>query len=170
MSSIRYIIFDLDDTLLDTSQLLIPIRQTEHFFDRIQQPLPLMPGASENLQYLSSKYNLYLLTQGQRQIQEQKITSLQIRQYFKSVDIVDGPDQTKTDYFAIFCEKLKCRPNEVLSVGNRRSTDIGPAKNQGFWTCWFAYGEHLTEPIQSPNEKPDFIIHDHFEMIIKCRL
>ena len=55
---IQLIVFDLDDTLLDTWRLLIPIARTQAFEDRIKQELPLMPGALENLKALSGKYKL----------------------------------------------------------------------------------------------------------------
>lgn len=166
-----HLIFDLDDTLLDTSGLLIPIKDTPEFEKRIQEPLPLLPGASENLRYLSSKYQLHLLTQGRPHFQNQKITSLGISHFFKSITICDPTKgQNKFDYFSKFLQQYPALPTQVMSIGNRRSTDLGPAKAQGYWTCWFAYGEHQDEPIQSPSEKPDFIISHHFEMIKKCQL
>jgi putative hydrolase of the HAD superfamily len=171
MSTVKHLIFDLDDTLLDTTQLLLPIKDTPEFFKRIAEPLPLMPGALENLKYLKNRYKLHLLTQGNPQLQEIKIRSLNISSFFDSIWIADPKkNQGKKEYFASFCEAHSALAKEVMSIGNRKSTDIGPAKEMGFYTCWFAYGEHSSEEISNPNEKPDFIILNHFEMIKTCRL
>lgn len=42
-----------------------------------------MPHAVEALEYLSSKYNLYILSNGFRELQEQKMRSAGVDKYFK---------------------------------------------------------------------------------------
>lgn len=171
MSIVKHLIFDLDDTLLDTTKLLIPIKDSPEFLNRIKSPLPLMPGARENLEYLFSKYTLHLLTQGRPQLQKQKIQSLEIEAFFSSITIVDpNQHENKPEYFRTFCALHPTQPSLVMSIGNRKLTDLGPAKEVGFKTCWFAYGEHIDEESTSPFEKPDFIISNHFEMIKTCQL
>ncbi|MCS6837427.1 MAG: HAD family hydrolase [Bdellovibrionaceae bacterium] len=172
MGYFKHIIFDLDDTLLDTSQILIPIRSDEaQFWKRLQEPLPLLPGALDNLNYLKRKYILHLLTQGKKKYQEQKIRSMNISEFFSQITIIETEQsQTKEDFFATFCDKYQIPPHQVLSVGNRLSTDLGPAKKYGMMTCWFCYGEGQDEEAQNYYEKPDFIIRHHYEMIKKCRL
>jgi FMN phosphatase YigB (HAD superfamily) len=170
-NSLKHLIFDLDDTLLDTTQLLIPYRDSPLFLKKIQEPLPLMEGALDNLKSLQKKYTLHLLTQGRPPLQEKKIQSLSISSFFKTITIVNPfLEETKKDFFQKFCSLHYCQPQEVMSIGNRKSTDLGPAKECGFTTCWFAYGEHLNEPITQECEKPDFIIYHHFEMIKECQL
>lgn len=169
--SIRLIIFDLDDTLLDTTELLIPIARTPAFEKRIREPLPLMPGALENLEYLKDRYILTLLTQGRLDAQMQKIKSLGIGPYFKEQFIADpSQNHTKGQFFTRIIETFKVQPQEALSIGNRRTTDIREAKLVGALTCLFKYGEHLNEPIQVPEDVPDFEVHSHQELIKTCRL
>ena len=171
MSTVKHLIFDLDDTLLDTTGLLIPIKDTPEFFKKIESELPLMPGALQNLMQLKSKYHLHLLTQGRPHLQAIKLKSLAIEPFFETVTIIDpAQQQSKADYFKKFKESCGCQPDQVISIGNRKSTDLGPAKEVGFKTCWFAYGEHVSEPEMNFSEKPDFIIYNHFEMIKVCQL
>lgn len=169
---IKHIIFDLDDTLIDTTGLLIPIKDTPQFLEVLSQPIPLLAGAADNLKYLKNKnYHLHLLTQGRPPLQNLKIKNSYVNTYFESLTICDPTlDQTKAHYFSQFLQNTHPNASEILSVGNRQSTDLVPAKQLGFQTCWFAYGEHIDEILTSPFEKPDFIIQNHFEMITVCKL
>ena len=81
MGKVKVVFFDLDDTLLDTSKILIPIFGTPAFEARIKEALPLMPGARETLDQLAAKYLLFLITQGETRIQQQKIQSLGIESF-----------------------------------------------------------------------------------------
>lgn len=168
---IKLIVFDLDDTLLDTTQLLIPIARTPAFEERIRQPLPLMPGALENLEYLKDKYILTLLTQGRLDAQMQKVKSLGIGHFFQEQFFADP---TRGDHKGLYFERIirhfSIHPSEGLSIGNRRSTDIREAKKVGMQTCHFAYGEHLDEPQTCPEDIADFDVHSHRELIQVCRL
>lgn len=168
---IRLIVFDLDDTLLDTTGLLIPIAKTPAFEHRIRQPLPLMDGAQENLDYLSQKYDLVILTQGRLDAQKQKIESLGIGRYFKKQYIADpSKNETKGDWFRHIQKEWDLQGDEILSIGNRRTTDIREAKKVGARTCLFKYGEHQTERIEVPEDEPDFEVSHHRELIQACRL
>jgi putative hydrolase of the HAD superfamily len=171
--SIELIVFDLDDTLLDTTQLLIPIARTPEFETRIREPLPLLPGAEKNLKYLFSRYDLVLLTQGRVEAQSEKIKSMGIGDYFSRILIFNPAEEkniTKRKYFEQILSEKGLPASSVLSVGNRRSTDIREAKRVGAKTCLFKYGEHQNEEIEIPEDKPDFEINHHSELIQACRL
>ena len=168
---IKALIWDLDDTLLDTTRLLIPIARTPAFEKRIREPLPLMPGAAENLQILSAKYLCFLLTFGRVDAQKQKLESMKIQSFFRTCYFVDPQrNESKGQYFKQIPLDWNLKPEEVLSIGNRRSTDIGEAKDQKLVTCHFRYGEHQDEPILRPEDKADFEVHEHRELIKICHL
>ena len=169
--SFKLIIFDLDDTLLDTTGLLIPIARTPAFEARILQPLPLMPWAEENLEYLKKRYDLILLTQGRSEAQAQKVKSLGIGHFFKQQYIANPEEQKpKSYYFSEIVQSLQSPPDSVLSIGNRRSTDIRAAKKYGAKTCLFKYGKHQHEEVQCPEDIPDFEVFSHQELISTCQL
>lgn len=168
---IKALIWDLDDTLLDTTQLLIPIARTPAFEKRIREPLPLLAGAGENLSLLSAKYLCFLLTYGRVEAQKQKLESLGIRSHFKACYFADpAQNDTKGLYFERIPREWGLHPSEVLSIGNRRSTDVGEAKEKGLRTCLFLYGEHQDEPVRRPEDRPDFEVRHHHELITVCRL
>ena len=168
---IKLIVFDLDDTLLDTTRLLIPIARTQAFEDRIMQPLPLMTGAQENLDYLRDKYDMVLLTQGRPDAQQKKIKSLGIGNYFKKQYFADpSVNETKAQYFQKILDDSGLPAENIISIGNRRYTDIREAKKLGMNTCLFHYGEHADEKVSQNEDVPDFTVINHKELIPKCQL
>lgn len=169
--NLKLIVFDLDDTLLDTTRLLIPIARTQAFEDRIRQPLPLMPGALENLEYLKGRYILTLLTQGRVEAQMQKVRSMNIGSFFREQFFAD-PTQAKPKslFFEQILRDFEIHPSQAMSIGNRRSTDIREAKKVGYKTCLFRYGEHQNEGIKVPEDRPDFEVDDHKDLIKTCHL
>jgi putative hydrolase of the HAD superfamily len=167
----KLIVFDLDDTLLDTTTLLLPIARTPEFEKRIREPLPLLPGARENLLALKEKYKLILLTQGRRDAQEAKVKSCGIQDLFASCLIADPQkSETKYDFFLKLKSQFGLQDGEFLSIGNRLSTDIREAKKAGGLTCLFKYGEHQSECPESPFDHPDFETSSHRDLIKICRL
>jgi FMN phosphatase YigB (HAD superfamily) len=168
---ISAIAFDLDDTLLDTSRLLIPIFGTPEFAKRIREPLPLMPGAKENLITLQGKYKLFLVTIGDPLVQKEKFKSLGIDSYFEKVYYADlAKGETKTLCFENLLREYKLPAAELLSIGNRRSAEIREAKRLGAWTCLIKHGEHILEKPEGLDDEPDFEILNHHEMIKRCNL
>lgn len=129
----------------------------------------MMEGAQSNLEYLSKKYRLVLLTQGKKHIQLTKRKSLNIADYFYKVLFIDlEKNEKKEDGFRQIKDWVK-PGHHFLSIGNRLSTDLVPAKKYQALTCHFKYGEHADEQVQSQQE-PDFVIFNHKELIVKCNL
>lgn len=167
---LQALVFDLDDTLLDTSSWLIPIAQSPLFKERISRPLPLMPGARENLEYLTGKYELILLTLGDLDFQSAKIKSLDLEKYFSKIFFANiGKSESKDFYFKKLADTA-IEPSLVMSIGNRRSQDIRFAKKMGLRTCLFDYGEHQHETVEMPEDQADFEVKNHFELVRRCRL
>jgi FMN phosphatase YigB (HAD superfamily) len=168
---LKAIVFDLDDTLLDTTNLLLPIAESEAFLQRINRPLPLMPGALANLVELQRKPEkpvLFLVTWGRTQLQQKKINSLGVSPFFDACFILgssDWPDKATGFKVRVIPELEKiASPLQTLSIGNRITTDLRPAKEWGALTCHFAYGEHQNENLDSPFDKADFTVSNHFEL------
>ncbi|PWU14647.1 MAG: hypothetical protein C5B49_12775 [Bdellovibrio sp.] len=163
------LIFDLDDTLIDTSRYLLPIAGTAEFARRIRQPLPLLPGVRETLRLLHPRYDLHLLTQGRIEIQKQKLESSQLSAFFSEVFFVDpSKGESKGEVFHQLSQRKA--PALFLSVGNRRSTDIREAKRYGMKTCFFRYGEHADEEPECPEDEADFEVTSFAELIERCQL
>ena len=112
-----------------------------------------------------------LLTQGRLDAQMQKVKSLGIGSYFQEQYFAD-PTQNRPKglLFAEIISHFKLHSASVLSIGNRRTTDIREAKKVGMQTCLFKYGEHQNELVEVPEDKPDFEVFSHAELIQTCQL
>lgn len=224
---IKTLAFDLDDTLLDTSGLLIPkaaekaclammsvgtsctleeclkLRKelsrifshpeifgiitdtyegaerelalqsaiSEFYSPEVPPRLPIMDGGEELLKNLFSRFPMYLVTMGQRDAQLQKISALGIEKFFKKIYILDSfRGERKEKAFADILARENISPAALLSIGNRLSAEIRDAKKLGCQTCYFAYGEHIGEQPELPEDHPDFTIHHLKELLDTCKL
>ena len=226
MSNIKAIAFDLDDTLLDTTRLIVPQAATAaclqlikagltldldkcmklrqelaksmshkeifpyialHYgvnstqaiqsaikcFYKPEVPKNLAPfqDALANILELKSHYSIYLVTSGDFETQTKKIHSMKIEHLFQDIYIVDSlKNEKKTNAFLKIITKQKIMPAELLSFGNRLSSEIRDAKKIGAMTCYFAYGEHFGEIPKISEDYPDFTIYNHKDFISVCKL
>ncbi len=219
--------FDLDDTLLDTSGILVPVAATRacqamldagvrctmdqcldmraelapafshtEIFTKIADrfgtntkgkaihdaldcfynpevpaSLPLLPGALENLEALQKKYALYLVTVGAQETQLKKIRALGVEKYFKKLFVLNGFIGEKKELaFQEIIKTEKHPADQLLSIGNRLSSEIRDGKRAGANTCYFAFGEHVGEKAEYPEDHPDYTITAHKDLIKTCGL
>jgi putative hydrolase of the HAD superfamily len=125
----------------------------------------------ENILNLKSKYNLFLVTMGTHETQSQKIKALGIANHFQKIYILNGfVGERKESAFRDIIGHSGHSADQMLSIGNRLSSEIRDGKKIGADTCYFAYGEHLGEEPQLPEDRPDFTISHHKELITTCGL
>ena len=224
-----HLIFDLDDTLLDTYRQLVPkasqeacermishglatgvsecvaareeIAQTEGrknlfeslvqrfgtngrpasevaeagfkaFYDRkVETTISLFPGLRDTLRDLRASYGLHLVTAGHPATQEEKLKILEMHALFDSITIVNTfSSETKRQAFEQIARNTEKPAERYISIGNRLDTDIAPAKELGWKTCWVRYGEYAKSKPISVYETPDFVISKISELIEICRL
>lgn len=114
--------------------------------DYMNESLAMMPtmsgvvdGAIEALDYLSSKYNLYILSNGFRELQYKKMKSAGIDSYFKKVilseDIlVHKPNREIFDFALSATQSLF--ENSIM-LGDNIETDIRGARDAGLDQIYF---------------------------------
>src|SRR6266568_1590934 len=92
------------------------------------QPLQLLEGVRETLEYLSPRHDLVLLTKGDIEEQKLKVERSGIEEYFKRVIIVQEKDVTTYYHVA---RELQVDPKHTWMVGNSPRSDINPALAAG---------------------------------------
>lgn len=99
----------------------------------------LMPHAREILEYLSPKYNLYILSNGFQELQFHKMQSSNIDRYFKKVVLSDDIGVLKPwpeiFHFALSATQSELR--ESLMIGDSWENDITGAAKVGMHQVFY---------------------------------
>jgi 2-haloacid dehalogenase len=131
----------------------------ERYIEALSEKGYLLPHARAVLRLMSSRVPLLLLSNGIASVQRRRINRCGIATYFKDILISGEVGMAKPDraIFALAIEKLKCRKDRVLCVGDSPSSDIRGGRNAGLDTCWYAPGD-CRYPSDEP--RPLYTIRD----------
>lgn len=106
----------------------------------ISQPVELLNGVEEVLDYLSGNYRLIVLTKGDLLDQERKLAKSGLSKYFQHVEVLSDK---KEENYKNLLEHLNIPMESFLMVGNSLKSDIIPIVNLGgkavhvpFHTTW----------------------------------
>ena len=117
----------------------------------------LVAGARELLENISSRYDLYLASNGAASVQAGRLKSAGIEKYFKDIFISEkmGADKPSTAFFqACFAAIPGFDAADALMVGDSLTSDIRGARDAGLRSCWF--NPHGATP--RPDIKPDYTV------------
>ena len=146
------VIFDLDDTLFDTTGQLMP-------------NISLFSDTLSTLDALDAVK--VLVTRGDKKLQEQKIAILGIRKCFDDIIICPTPDDTKKAAFELILKKYAVSARDAWVVGDRINVEIRSGNLLGMNTVHFHHGKHKDLKPQDAFDKPMFVIKKLKEL---CRL
>ncbi len=105
------------------------VQQVRQFGERIlHQPLQLLDGVKETLDYLLPRHELMLLTKGAVEEQKLKVERSGIEQYFSRVTIVEEKDVAT---YQKLVQELQVEPTLTWMIGNSPRSDINPALGGG---------------------------------------
>ena len=99
-----------------------------------------IPGAEELLATLSSRYDLYLASNGTASVQKSRLASAGIGKYFKALFISEemGANKPSPAYFErCFAAIPDFRLETAVIVGDSLTSDIRGGRNVGMRTIWF---------------------------------
>ncbi len=107
----------------------------------------LFPYTTELLQYLSSKYKLYLVTNGFKEVQYLKIKNCNIEQFFEGVFTSEevGCNKPNRQYFEFVLEKTGATPENSIIIGDDMEVDIKGAAKLDIDTIWFNNNNETSE-------------------------
>ena len=99
----------------------------------------LMPHAREVLEYLSAKYNLYILSNGFKELQFHKMRSSDIDKYFRKVDLSDDIGILKPwpEIFHFALSATQSELNDSLMIGDSWENDIAGAAGVGMHQVFY---------------------------------
>ena len=99
----------------------------------------LVPGAIELLEYLRPKYNLYILSNGFKELQSRKMQTAGIDKYFDALILSEDIGVNKPDsrLYEHAMRKTASEPHESLMIGDMFDTDIVGAANFGMDSMYY---------------------------------
>ncbi len=113
----------------------------EELFEKgVSEGAYAVEGAYELLDYLYPKYDLYIVSNGFRFVQENRLKIGDFRKYFKDIFLSEdiGIQKPAKEFFDYCFEKLGNPPKEsTILIGDSLSADITGGINYGIDTIWF---------------------------------
>lgn len=106
---------------------------------RIPTKGPLMPGALELLEYLRPKYNMYILSNGFKELQSRKMRTADIDGYFDALILSEdiGINKPNRELYEYALVRTGSKLNESLMIGDMFDTDIVGAANIGMEQMYY---------------------------------
>lgn len=108
----------------------------------------LMPHAREVLEYLSAKYNLYILSNGFKELQFHKMRSSDIDKYFRKVVLSDDIGILKPwpEIFHFALSTTQSELNNSLMIGDSWENDIVGAAGVGMHQVFYNLSGRIDLP------------------------
>jgi putative hydrolase of the HAD superfamily len=118
----------------------------------------LFEGTIDILNYLSSKYDLHIITNGFKEVQQGKLNKANIDHYFKTVTNSEmvGVKKPNPKIFNHALAMAKATPSNSIMIGDNYEADIMGALNLGIEAICFNYhNEDLSDDIIAINHLKD---------------
>lgn len=142
-----------DELKLDVS----PERATALYEDNLCIGHYFMDGAPEILEALYEQYNLYLVSNGAKRVQDSRLASAGISKYFKGIFISEivGYEKPNREFFDYCFSRIQdFKREETIIIGDSLSSDIKGGINAGIKTVWFNHrGDDNSNDIT-----PDYVV------------
>ncbi len=100
----------------------------------------LIDDATQVLEYLYNKYDLYIVTNGLTKTQRRRFHESGIESYVKRIFVSEetGFQKPMKEYFDYCFERIdNVRRDEAIIIGDSLSSDIKGGNNAGITTCWY---------------------------------
>jgi putative hydrolase of the HAD superfamily len=123
-------------SLVETFESFLPPEADRSFTSRIQdlavgimkEPMEIIEGVPETLEYLSRRHSLFMVTKGDAVEQSAKIEASGLRRYFLEVEVLAEKNAL---VFGNLLTDHGWDPERTWMVGNSRRSDIIPALEAG---------------------------------------
>ena len=136
----------------------------DQYVKRLAEQAILIDGAIEALDALSKKYEIYIITNGLKPVQEGRFAIAGLDRFVRKAYISDamGVQKPSAGYFEMVLEDIPEKDkSKILVVGDSLTSDMKGGRNAGLDTC-------LYDPngrVYMPNELCDYRISDLNELL-----
>jgi len=132
------------------------------FQEKLSEEFTTEPHAVESVQRLSSKYKLFVTSNGILQMQLKRLELAGILCYFSGVFVSDdiGYEKPNVKFFDECIKRGQLNRSEILLIGDSIEADIIGANNSNIDSCWYN-PKHKSRTF---DVKIDYIISDLLEL------
>lgn len=121
------------------------------YFSYLTSKVFYIYGAVSTLKVLKDKYKIYIITNGIKKVQAKRMRlAYKLHNLYDGVFVSEeiGYPKPSIEYMNKVLEKLECKSEEILIIGDSLSSDMMLGINSNIDTCWF----------NQKNEKADLSI------------
>ncbi len=91
------------------------------------------PGTIEAVDLLTAKFPVYIITQGDKEVQETRVSHLPFKKKLTGVFVVE---KKRTDIFSGIVNELGYAPHETVMIGDSLKSDVTPSVAAGMHAIW----------------------------------
>ena len=128
----------------------------------------LIDGALEFCQEMSREAELYILTNGALQVQNDRFNASPLKQYVRDIFISEltGYQKPQKEYFDyVFAHIPDFEIEKAIMIGDSLSSDIAGANHAGVKACWYnPAGKECGAGTNGSGVHCDYIVKDYEEM------
>ena len=154
---------------LSVEPLTPALHETIHGFAHTiaTQPVQLLPGVEQTLEYLSRKHHLVLLTKGDHKEQTGKVQRSGLQKHFAAVEVVAEKDPAT---YAAVIAKHELEHECTWMIGNSPKSDINPALRAGINAVFVPHDdtwilEH--EEVLAPDPPSELLVLQTFRDLVE---
>lgn len=126
----------------------------------LEQPIELLAGVRETLEYLSGKHHLTLFTKGHHEEQLSKFSRSELGPLFHGVEVVREKDSQAYREIAV---KERMIEDRTWMIGNSPKSDIHPALDAGLGAVFVPHENTWSLEIRElPEPSPRFAVVERF--------
>ena len=132
------------------------VKVEEKFRQYLKDCAVTVDGAIELLEYLTYKYDVYVVSNAIHAMQQNRLKVSGIHKYFKDFFVSEliGADKPSKEFFDRCFNRLKTSREETILIGDSLSADILGGINSNIKTIWFDYNNTG----DTKGLKPDYIV------------
>lgn len=142
---------------------------SDKYIERLATKSYMLDGALELCQKLYGKFKMYIVTNGQKDIQKSRLFPSPIFKYFDGCFISEdiGHEKPSIKYFeAVISQIPDYDPKKAIIIGDSLTSDMQGGINAGIDTCWYnpakkalPDGYDLTHIVSNFDEMADILLN-----------
>lgn len=108
--------------------------------ERLAEKSYVLDGAVELCESLHGKFNMYIVTNGQKMVQQKRLFPSPVFKYFDKCFISEdiGHEKPSVKYFEKVIEQIpQYDPEKTIIIGDSLTSDMQGGINIGIDTCWY---------------------------------